>query len=338
MSVNRSVKRYLSAAILAAAVITTSSLVSSAAEEKPVAVRVSAKAVNGAAVEVPALDRPTVLLFVRADQPQSHQALRQVAVVVKEPATAQVALVLSGEQAPQHARGLAEGYNYPWPVIIDADYAISGHANVHVWPTTVVVDAGGTRLAHLPGLNKSYSTDLEAHLLHAAGKIDAAALKEKLATHHLIGDSPDQAAGRHVQVAQRLLDKDRRDEAAAELSVALKLGPREPALQLTMARMFLLLDQPLEALTLLERLPKSPALDPDVELLRARALVAREKWQQARDLLPTLLKLRPKSPEVHYLMGIVHQQDKDFAKAAEEFRLAFESSSPDAKIPPGETR
>ena len=328
---NVHVKRYLGAAVLAAAVAVVA-LPYAAADEKPVTVKVSAKAVSGAAVEVPALDRPTVLLFVRADQPQSHQALRQVGTVVKEPTTAQVALVLSGEQAPQHARGLAEGYDYPWPIVIDADYAISGAANVHVWPTTVVVDAKGNRVAHLPGLNKSYSTNLEAHLDLAAGRIDQAALKEKLATHHLIGDSPDQAAARHVQVAQRLMEKDRRDEAGAELAVAMKLGPKDSAVQLTMARMFLQLDQPLEALTLLERLPKSPAPDADVELLRARALVSREKWQQAKEILPTLLKLRPKSGEVHYLMGLVHQQDKDHAKAAEEFRLAFEASSPECKL------
>jgi hypothetical protein len=31
-------------------------------------------------------------------------------------------------------------------------------------------------------------------------------------------------------------------------------------------------------------------------------------------------------------MGLVHQQDNDHAKAAEEFRLAFEASSPECKL------
>src|SRR5690606_26958406 len=84
-----------------------------AAADRAPTVELAATSVDGVTLTVPAAGRPTVIAFVRADQPQSHQALRQMQQVLKEAGQAQVLLVLSGDAAPQHARGLKESYNYP---------------------------------------------------------------------------------------------------------------------------------------------------------------------------------------------------------------------------------
>ena len=100
-----------------------------AADPSP-AINWTAKTAAGAEVKVPAADKPTVLLFIRAEQPQSHQALKQAATILEGKA-AQVLVVLSGQEAAAQAKALADSAKSPWPMVADTDYAASGKMSVH---------------------------------------------------------------------------------------------------------------------------------------------------------------------------------------------------------------
>jgi len=293
----------------------------------PVLVDFAGPVVTGGEARVPVADRPSIVMFVRADQPLSHQALRQAQAVLKDPAAAQVVLILSGPAAPQHARGMIESYKYPWPIVTDPDYALSGKLNVHVWPTTVIIDRRGVQLAHLAGLNRAFAASLEAYVDFARGKLDDAALQQRLTTHPVVGDTTDLAAGRHLQVAARLIEKGRLDEARAELATAARLDPKDPAVRWSLAKALAQTGQAREALGLLDRLPAGVAPAREVDLIRAKALIAREQWTQARELLPAVVKTNPTLAEAHYLLGLVYQHDKDPARAAESFRAAYEAAA-----------
>jgi predicted Zn-dependent protease len=204
--------------------------------------------------------------------------------------------------------------------------------NIHVWPTTLVVKSDGTQVAHLAGMPKSFATDLKAYLEYAGGKLDDAALQKRLTTEDVITDSPAQIASRHLQIAQRLLEQGQIDQAQSELNEGLKRVANDPMLQLTMARVLVLKNQPKDALDLLDKLPSGSTPAWQGSLIRGRALIALEIWADAKAVLPDALKLNPDPSEAHYLLGLCYQHEQDWPHAAEQFKLAFEKSSSGSKL------
>jgi hypothetical protein len=300
-----------------------------AADEKLV-INWSSKDVAGADVKIP-VDRPTVVAFVRADQDQSKTALKQIQATIKDTKTTQVIVILSGPLATENAKQLAADLPKDWSTVADPDFAASGKMGVKVWPTTLVVKSDGTQTAHLAGLPKTFATDLAAHLEYAAGKLTDAQLQQRLTTQDVITDSPAQAAARHLQVAQRLLEQGQVEAAQVEVAQGLKYVPADPMLQLTMARVDVLLNKPKDAIDLLDKLTPGGTPAWQASLVRARALIALEKWTDAKAILPEALKLNPDPAEAHYLFGLCYQHDQDWPHATEQFRLAFEKSAAGSK-------
>jgi TolA-binding protein len=290
------------------------------AADAPPTITWSAKDITGADVKVPG-DTPTIVAFIRPDQDQSKQVLQQIQSTAKD---ARVIVILSGPTAETSAREIGKDVPKDWSVVSDTDFDASGQMDVHVWPTTLVVKSDGTLAAHLAGMSGSIATDLPAYLDLAVGKIDQDALNKRLAQHDVVSDSPQQQAARHLQVAMRLLDSGQVDEAKAELLEGLKNAPQDPALQITCARAYVIIDQPKDALDVLSKITPGSVPQWQINLLKGRALLTMEKWSDAEAVLPDAIKLNPEPAEAHYLLGICYQHDKQFERAAEEFRLAFE--------------
>jgi hypothetical protein len=307
-----------------------------AADEKLV-INWSSKDIAGADVKIP-VDRPTVVAFVRADQDQSKTAIKQIQSTVKDTKLTQVIVILSGPLATENAKQLAADLPKDWSIVADPDFSASGKMGVKVWPTTLIVKPDGTQVAHLAGLPKTFATDLAAQLDYAAGKLNDAQLQQRLTTQEVVTDSPAQAAARHLQVAQRLLEQGQVDPARSEVEQGLKYVPTDPMLQLTMARIDVLQSKPKDAIDVLDKLTPGGAPAWQASLIRARALIALEKWADAKTILPEALKLNPDPAEAHYLFGLCYQHDQDWPHATEQFRLAFEKSPTGSKAavaPPG---
>ena len=299
------------------------------AERAPVVVKWSGKTVGGQEVAVPAADRATVVLFVRAEQPQSREAIRQLKSVAAE--GAQVLLVISGTDAADKAKPLQEAAEVSWPIVADPDYSASGAMSVHVWPTTVVVNSAGQVTAHLPGLAKGYAADLGDHVAFAGGKIDRATLQERLQSRTVVADGPREKAGRHLQVAMGLLEKGRLEPAAAEVAEGLKLAPEDGLLQLAMSRVQLLQEKPAEALATLEKIKPGAVPEWQRATAKVRILIGLGQWDEAAAALPAAMKLNPNPAEAHYLAGLIHEHANESAKAAAAFRAAYEAAFPGQK-------
>jgi hypothetical protein len=285
-----------------------------AADEKRPSYKWSAVSTAGAQVSVPS-GKVTVLAFVRPEQAQSRDALERLKSSVADAKDVQVVVIASSGAAPQT----------PWPVVADPDFSSSGQFNVHVWPTVVVVKADGTEAAHLAGLRDTFASDLADYLVFAAGAIDGATLAKRLAEHEVVGAGDAGQIDRHLIIATQSLDAGRLDVAAAQLAQGLKLRPRDPKLSIMLARVHLMRHAPADALTVLDELDSGAIPAWQRSLLRAQALIALDRWDEARPLLPDTLKLNPRPAEAHYLTGLVAQHDKDWEKAAEAFRKAYET-------------
>jgi thioredoxin-like negative regulator of GroEL len=308
--------------------VTIATVAPARSEDKPTTVKWTGTDASGAKVEVPVARRISVIAFVRAGQAQSDELLQLLPGVLKDAIDLQVLLIVDGENAAEQARSLKQGkVNARWPIVVDAEFAASGQFNVHVWPTTVVVDPSGNQVAHIAGLSQSCASDLKAYLDFAAHKIDQAALTQALARHDVVADNPEQAAARHLQVAKRLIEGRQLDEARLQIEQGLKLKPDDAQLRLALAKVMLLQNQPKEALAVLDQLPASAAPPWQIGTLRGRALIGLERWDEAKKILPDCTNLNPEPAEAHYLLGLVYQHENDWARAAESFRKAFEATT-----------
>ena len=298
-----------------------------AAAEQPVTVSWAAKDTAGNAVAVPTQSKVSVVAFLRADQKQSTEALAAVARAVGSSADVQVIVVLSGQLTEQQIKSVAASTQPAFPIVADPDFSASGQMSVHVWPTTVIVRSDGGQAGHLAGLPTSFASDLHAYIDFAQDKIDQTTLHTRLENQSVVQDSSSQAAKRRLQVATRLLESGEVEKAGAEVEAALKLAPHDPSLLLAKANVLIAAGDAATALDVVNAVPAGAAPAWQIELLKGRALVALERWDDAKRALPESIKLNPNPAEAHYLLGIAHQNTKEFEKAAEEFRAACEAAS-----------
>ena len=281
----------------------------------------TAQSMAGAQVRVPG-SGVTVLAFVRVDQANSKSAVEHIKGSPGLGA-AQVIVIVSGEQA--RSVKAVNGADPAWPVVIDPEFKASGYFKVHVWPTTIVIRQDGQQAAHLAGLSGSFAADLEDYMEFALGKIDAATLKSRLADHTIVGDGNRQKADRRLIIATQLMERGELDQARTQIDEGLTLRPGDPKLSAMLVRLLLLQKQPQEALGVLQKLQPGSMPEWQCNLLRARALIDLERWDEARAAARLATKLNPEPAEALYVRGLIRQHDGKWQEAAEEFRKAYES-------------
>jgi tetratricopeptide (TPR) repeat protein len=285
----------------------------------------TAKDTAGRDVAVPMADKPVVVAFLRPGQQQSDDALEQMkAVLAKQPA-GQIVLVFSGPDNAAAGHQYAAARMITWPVVLDRDYALSGKMNVHVWPATIVVGTDGTEIARLTGMPSSYAADLHANLDFAARQIDQAALNRRLSTKQVVAATSQQAATRYVIIANALLDRGQVDAALVEIEQGLTRDPSDASLRLTRARILLKQKKFADALAAADQLAGViPAWQCNV--VRGEALIALERWPEAKAAVADAVKLNPSPSHAWYLAGLVHAHDQDWKNASAAFQRAYEST------------
>jgi tetratricopeptide (TPR) repeat protein len=310
---------------LALALTSAASVAQEPASPAP-AVLWSASDITGSTVQVPDANRPTVLLFLMADQDRSDEAAKQLLRVLQAGQDLQVIAVVSGENAQLAAATLAEKTGWTAPIVVDMDHAASGSMSVYAWPTTLVLHRDGSPVAHIAGLPDTFNKDMAAYLDFVRAVIDKPTLDQRLASYTVLATSDEQLAAGHLQVAERLLDRGQPQLAKKELEKAINLTGDNPRLQVTMARVDLRLGDPETALALLDALPKGTLASWQVDSLRGEALVLLGEWEQAQQVLLDALKLNPRPAQVYYFLGRVYEHSLQWQKAAESYRAAFERS------------
>ena len=288
-------------------------------------VRWSAKDSAGRDVVIPAPGKPTVVAFLRPGQQQSDDALAQMKSVVEKQPAAQVVLVFSGPDNAAAAQAYAAARRVTWPVVLDSDYALSGRMDVHVWPATIVVGTDGIELARLTSLPTSYAADLHAQVDFAAKKIDKGELNRRLSTRQVVAATSQQAATRFLIIANALLERGQVDEALVEIEQGLSREPNDVSLRMGRAKILLKQQKFDAALAVADQLAGS--IPPwQCNVLRAEALIALGRWSDAKVAADEAVKLNPNPSRAHYLCGQVYAHEKDWERAAQAFRQAYEAT------------
>jgi predicted Zn-dependent protease len=292
---------------------------------------------TGRAMKLPGDAPVTIVLFVRVDQEQSQQAITHIrSFLSKNANAASVVAVVTGEEARDAARRLSAQKDWAWPIAVDQDRTLCGAGGVHAWPTTVVLRRDGTVAGRIAGINDAYARLLEAYVDLAAGKLDEAGLRAKLDGHATVGaDDAAQSGARHLKVAQRLLERGMVEQSKVELSVLAAHPPQDAEGRMALADALLIVGQPKEALGIIEGLAdatKGPSWQVDV--LRGRALVALERWDEAREILTGAAKRATAPAEAWYELGRVYQHAGEAERAAVNFKAAFEATAEGKRLNP----
>ncbi len=290
---------------------------------EPVVVEWSTRDIHGTEVHVPASDRPSVLLFLRANQPQCRKVVKMAIAASPQIDGAQVIVVFSGKDAEEQATSFAATGMVPWPVVADPGYSISMPSGVEVRPATLVVQSDGVVLTHMGGAPPSLTLQLAGYLDLAAGTISRDDLAQRLKENGLVGDGPAKRANRFLLMGRNLLDQDKAEEAQAMFADGLALQPDSIDLQVEMIRALVELKQGEEAMKYLGRLPAGAAPSWERDLLRGRVLAILGQWDEARRLATEVLSQNPDLGEAHFLMGMVHENAREWEKAVEEYRAAY---------------
>ena len=302
--------------------------------DEPKTLSWSGKALDGGAVQVPAADKVSVLVFAMADQDRSITAMKQVAAALGQAEGVQAMMVVSGEDAPTTAADVAKKAEWPWAAVADPQYELSGTMKVRVWPTVVVVTTDGQEAGHLGGLSVSLADDIKDYVAFAQGRIDRATLDERLKEHNVAQSTPADVAGRHLEVAERLMERRQFDLAQTEIERGMKLAPEDARLPLAMARLEILTGDPAAALKRLNAVDEHQVIAWRIRALRGWALVELGEWDKAEPVLNEALKLNPDPAETYYNLGRCHEHQQDWPKAAAAYRMAFEHSAAGRHIEP----
>jgi tetratricopeptide (TPR) repeat protein len=291
------------------------------------AISIELTTTTGATLKLPDPVRPTALLFLLPGQPAGARTLADFRECINRagpPGSVQVILVVVGSDWKQEAQSLQDR-KVPFPVVSDPQHQICERFNVHAYPTTAVLTKEGVVVGHLAGSPKDYSVELDAYLAFASGRIDRAGLDQRLRSGNVAVDSPAQMAQRHLQIARRLLGQGLIEQARVELLKAQAIHATDTTTQVLLAEALIDAGDTAAATAALSQVDASTG-GPKVGVLRARILIAQDKWSDARDLLTKAIALNPDPAEAYYFLGRVYQHDGEADKAADAYRKAFEST------------
>ncbi len=168
-----------------------------------------------------------------------------------------------------------------------------------------------------------------AHLLEEAFRSRGEALARSLRSGPFPPEALREARSWQELTVDRLLllgrlweRQERLPQVRQLYNFLLKQSPFHPEVRLALARVFLRLNRPRDALTVLQTLQESHPEDPRPLLWAGRALLALRRIQEAREVLERARELVPEEPEVWALLAQALEAQGERQAALEHLRKA----------------
>lgn len=219
--------------------------------------------------------RANVVVFFRADQERSVDALRQLAGCEKE-LTRGVhwVAVISGSASPADAKAAASGAGIRMPVLVDEGDKLYDKLGIRMFPAIAIADGKGVVQAFEPYRQLDFADAVKAQVRFVMGEIDQTARDRALdpEASKLPGqDDPSKKAMRDVNMAKRLVELGQYEAAVKQAQKALEQAP-VPAAFPVLGMAYAKLGRCADATRMLDQAQK---LAPDsAEIGAARALCA----------------------------------------------------------------
>jgi tetratricopeptide (TPR) repeat protein len=139
--------------------------------------------------------------------------------------------------------------------------------------------------------------------------------------------APARRAERDLRIARVYLDEGKPEQALVFLERDVQDAAREAEVATLKVTALLQLQRVDDAAALLDAMPKTLQGTPPCALLRARVLVAQNRWESARRLAEEALAREPGLLEAHRVLGRIYEHQQDWPKAAEHYRALSEAQT-----------
>lgn len=269
-----------------------------------------------------------VLLYLRAHQERSEQALASAHRIVERIGGNQLRLIYLSAAVDQadHFRQLRDRLKAHEPFALDKDREYYGRLGLIVCPTTVIVSNEGRLLHVIASWTRDYDHQLETRCRHALGELDDAELAKRLTVQAKADDDARARADQHRAVAAVLRSKGMSDNAIRELEQALAADPSCADATVELAEILIarenLDDAEKHINELLARQPAYPSAKLTLGLIRLK----RGQLDDAERILKEALLLNPDPVRAHYYLGRLYEQRGEHKLAMEHYRDGLERS------------
>ncbi len=127
----------------------------------------------------------------------------------------------------------------------------------------------------------------------------------------------------YFEVAKKLVDENKVDEAIAALRKVLKTAPKHPQALYELGLLHLRRNAPLAAIAMLQRAKTAGVSERTLHVLLAEALCREERFDDALAEYDTAVKLKPDAADTHYRRGLLLDRMERHADAVEAFENAI---------------
>lgn len=282
----------------------------------------------GQPITLPFEDKPTLLLLVRGRPESDVQTLKAVRSWFDrkdhDPDAQRVVVVadLAGDNTLlDEVRAVCDA---SWRIVSEPPADVTGQTPKAL-PMAVVLEPDGRVVARLGGAPRTLALTVEAYLNLARTSEDPRDAMRKQ-NNGTVGAHHGVEAEQYLRVVRRLVEQKQYPKALEVLGEAIPLHPEDPSLAMELVRVLVDSGQPAQAIDALDRLPAASRPEPVADVLRARSLIALDRWDAARPIVEAVLDKHPETKDAHYLMGLIHQHTGEWQQAAESFRAAMPAS------------
>jgi len=249
-----------------------------------------------------------ILVFLRPDQSYSSRVLRDLGLMEEQlPGISWSKIVVfSGDVSEKAVRKMVKAEGFTGTLLLDPDRVAYAKFDVVAVPSAAIFDKELRVIYSRPGFGIDFVSQVVKHVIKSTGR--SLSIKDH---------SPAR-----IELGRRLIAKGHLDKAEAVLREALA---EKSSLQayLLLGAVLLQGGKPDEALQVIQEARKKFPEDHSLEILRARALAALGKNDEAKKILILLLPRLPLCWEVHEVLAEVHENLGQKDQAIQEYKKAI---------------
>lgn len=265
-----------------------------------------------------------VLLFWRANQEFSSEALKDLEQIKKEFSQrgVEVIAVVEGGTPASAAQAVIKSLSLSYPVYLDAERKFEEKIGVIVFPSTGIVTPGGRLKFYLPSRNSNYRQIVQGRL-----KLELGLIKEMEFDRQMkqIGEEPGSErlkAEEHLKTGLRLVRQGKPKDALPELKQALSLDTDLLDAHLALGTVYLDLQDPTSARREFELVLKRHPASPGAKLGLGISAVRLGEIDKGIEILKDAVQINPDPVQGYYELGTAYEKKGDLKEAVHAYEWA----------------
>ena len=268
--------------------------------------------------------RIVVLVFWRANQEFSTEALKDLEQIKKEFAQrgVEVMAIAEGGTPLSAVQAATKNLGLSFPVYMDAERKLEEKVGVIVFPSTGIAAPGGQLKFYLPSRNSNYRQIIRARL-----NLELGLIKEKEFDQQMkqIGEElggERLRAEDHLKTGLRLVRQGKSKDALQELKQALSLDPDLLDAHLALGMVYLDLQDPAAGRREFELVLNHHPVSPGAKLGLGVAAVRLGEIDQGIAILKDAVQINPDPVQGYYELGTAYEKKGELKEAVQAYEWA----------------